>query len=72
MKDWSVPMCGLKPAATTHKIMMQSFATRHSLSSGGGLQPALPEVIFGTEGEETAEHFSFLNDFSLRPLRLLR
>jgi hypothetical protein len=52
MKDWGVPMCGLKPAATTYKIMMQSFATRRSLSSGGGLQPALPEVIFGTEVAE--------------------
>jgi hypothetical protein len=69
MNDWGVPMCGLKPAATTHKIVMQSFATRHSLSSGGGLQPALPEVIFGTEGAETAEYFLFLNDFSFCALR---
>ena len=32
-------MRGLKPAATMHEIMLQSLATRHSLSSGGGLQP---------------------------------
>jgi hypothetical protein len=47
MNDWGVPMSGLKPAATVHKIKLQSFATRHSLSSGSGLQPALPGSIFG-------------------------
>jgi len=41
MNDWSVPICGLKPAATADP-----------LSSGGGLQPALPLVIFGTEDAE--------------------
>ena len=49
MNDWGVPMRGLKPAATAHRIMPQSFATRPSSSSGGGLQPALPGSIF--EGE---------------------
>jgi hypothetical protein len=47
MNDWDVPMRGLKPAATKHKIELQSFATRHTLSSGGGLQSAPPGSIFG-------------------------
>jgi len=39
MNDWGVPMCGLKPAATMHKIMLHSFATPNLSTSGGGLQP---------------------------------
>ena len=39
MNDWGVPMSGLKPAATMNKIMLQSFATSNSSSSGGGLKP---------------------------------
>jgi hypothetical protein len=46
MNGWGVPMRGLKPAATTHKIMLQDFAALCSLSNGGGLQPALPRSIF--------------------------
>jgi hypothetical protein len=59
MNDWGVPMLGLKPAATKHEIMPQSFVTRHPLSSGGGLQPAQPGSMFGAEGAETAEDFCF-------------
>jgi len=30
MNDWGVPMRGLKPAATTHKIMLLFFAALYS------------------------------------------
>ena len=55
MNNRGVPMCGLKPAGTGYKIMPRSFAIHDSLSSGGGLQPALPKVIFGAEDAEDAE-----------------
>jgi hypothetical protein len=55
MNDRGVPMRGLKPAATKHKIMLQSFSALHYLSRGGGLPPALPGPIFGVEVAEVAE-----------------
>jgi len=41
-------MRGLKPAATKHKIMLQSFATRQSISSGGGFSPPC-QVLFSKQ-----------------------
>jgi hypothetical protein len=43
MKDWGVPMCGLKPAATMHKIMMQSFATLILHLVAAGFSPRCPK-----------------------------
>ena len=65
MNDWGVPIGGLKPAATVHKIILQSFAAPNSSSSGGGLQPAFRGSIFGAEIVETAEN-------SLRTMRVIR
>jgi hypothetical protein len=58
--------------AATNNTNGKGLSSQQKFVSFVAAFAVLSQAIFNAEGAETAEHFSFLNDLSLRPLRPLR